>query len=54
MHTYAFSLPSTQQKSRGPPQTKSNVNKDFKSLEFLNLKSQNFSKISKFQDFSDN
>ena len=37
---------------RGLPRTESKVNKDFKSLEFLNHKSQNFTKISKFQDFS--
>ena len=33
---------------RGPPRTKSGINKDFKSLGFSNLKSQNFLKISKF------
>ena len=32
---------------RGQPQTESRMNKDFKSLRFLNLKSQNFLKISK-------
>ena len=39
--------------SRGPPWTDSKVNKDFKSLGFLYLRSQNYLKISKF-DFSGN
>ena len=39
---------------RGPSWTESKINKDFKSLGFLNLKSQNFLKISKFQDFLGN
>ena len=34
--------------SRGPPRTESKVNKDFRALGFLNVKSQNFSKIRKF------
>ena len=38
--------------TEGSTTTESKVKNDFKSLGFLNLKSQNFSKISKFQDFS--
>ena len=40
--------------ARDMPCAESRINKDSKSLRFLNLKYQNFSKISKFQKFSGN
>ena len=46
--TSGYQQPDRSAQPRGPPRTESRINKDFKSLRFSNLKSQNFFKNSKF------